>query len=63
MRIKKYFTQIIRRSFLLNKANKRLDDVEFYDLMQAYRHSPMSNQDMTSKRYEAVKSWIRKNYA
>ena len=45
------------------QADKRLDDVDFYDLMQSYRHTPMTEQDKTVERYEAVKDWIRQNYA
>lgn len=61
--IKAFFIRIVRRSFLFNQADKRLDEVDFYDLMQAYRHTPMTDQDKTVERYEAVKEWIRQNYA
>lgn len=44
-------------------ANKRLDEVDFFDLMQAYRHTPISEQDKAVERFEAVKEWIRRNYA
>lgn len=36
-----------------------LDDQEFYDLMQTYRHAPMSSQDAVVEAYEAVKCFIR----
>lgn len=62
-RIKAFFIRIVRRSFLFKQADKRLDEVDFYDLMQAYRHTPMTEQDKTVERYEAVKDWIRQNYA
>lgn len=61
--MKAFFIRIVRRSFLFNQADKRLDEVDFYDLMQAYRHAPMADQDKTVERYEAVKEWIRQNYA
>jgi len=34
---------------------------EFYNLMQAYRHAPISDQGLTISSYEAVKEWIREN--
>jgi len=34
---------------------------EFYDLMQAYRHAPVSDHGRTIHCYWAVKEWIRKN--
>lgn len=39
-----------------------LEDIEFYDLMQEYRHSPITDQKLTSEKFENVKNWIRKNY-
>ena len=61
--IKVFFIRIVRRSFLFKQADNRLDEVDFYDLMQAYRHTPMTEQEKTAERYEAVKQWIRRNYA
>jgi hypothetical protein len=61
--MKAFFIRIVRRSFLFKQADDRLNDVDFYDLMQAYRHTPMNDQKKTVERYEAVKDWIRQNYA
>ncbi len=36
-----------------------LDDEEFYDLMQAYRHTPIIRQQEAVQRYEYVKEFIR----
>ena len=39
---------------------------EFYNLMQAYRHTPITEQRLTVENYEAVKEWLRnqvKEYA
>ena len=44
------------------KANARLDEVEFYNLMQAYRHAPLTEQEKVSDRFDAVKDWIKENY-
>ena len=62
VKMRAFFIRIVRRSFLFKKADERLDEVDFYDLMQAYRHTSMADQDETVERYEAVKDWIRKNY-
>jgi len=40
----------------------KLDEEEFYNLMQKYRHTPITNQEETVKSYEEVKTWLRKNY-
>lgn len=49
-------------SVSLEDANKRLDEVDFFDLMQNYRIA-MGNQENVINRFEAVKEWIRQNYA
>jgi hypothetical protein len=38
-----------------------LDQQEFYDLMQLYRIADMSNQEVVTRRFEAVKQHIREN--
>jgi hypothetical protein len=38
-----------------------LDDRDFYELMQNYRHSPLVLQHETVAGFEAVKRFIRKN--
>lgn len=38
-----------------------LEDKEFYDRMQAYRHSPITDPVRTNDRFEAVKDYIRRN--
>lgn len=40
----------------------KLNDIEFYDLMQAYRLEDVTNQEKTIERFEAVKKWITLNY-
>ena len=32
---------------------------EFYELMQAYRHAPLTDPAATCQAYEAVKAWVR----
>ena len=36
-----------------------LETKEFYELMQAYRHAPHTNQEAVTEAFEAVKSFIR----
>jgi len=36
-----------------------LDEEEFYDLMQAYRHAPLMPQDEVVEAFENIKAWIR----
>ena len=62
-KIKAFFIHIVMRSSSLKNANSKLNDVEFYDLMQMYRMAEMTDQEKTVKRFEAVKEWIRLNYA
>lgn len=40
-----------------------VDDREFYELMQLYRHAPGECPEVTVTAYERVKDWIRANYA
>lgn len=52
---------------VVNKAteaeeNDILEDQEFYELMQAYRHIPISEQKETVEAFEAVKNFIRKHF-
>ena len=57
------FIADVRRSSSLEDANKRLDEVDFFDLMQGYRMAEMTNQEKVVNKFEAVKEWIRQNYA
>ena len=43
------------------KMNELLETQEFYEVMQQYRHSPMSEQDKVVENFENVKQWIRDN--
>jgi len=45
-----------------NMSDRKLEDVEFFDLMQAYRMANMSDQETVVRRFENVKKWIRENY-
>ena len=58
-----YFIADVMRISSLGDANKRLDEVDFFDLMQGYRIAEMNNQEDVINRFEAVKEWIRQNYA
>ena len=40
-----------------------LDDRDFYELMQAYRHSDIADQKGTIEAFEAVKDFVRSNMA
>ena len=57
------FIADVRRSSSLEDANKRLNEIDFFDLMQNYRIADMSDQENVVNRFEAVKEWIRQNYA
>ena len=45
------------------EAHKKLDQQEFYDIMQAYRIADIKDQDKVTKRYSDVIKWIIKNYS
>jgi hypothetical protein len=38
-----------------------LEDQEFYEAMQQYRHAPLTSQKEVVAAYEAVKRFIREN--
>lgn len=38
-----------------------LGEQEFYDLMQSYRHAPLTNQPLVVDAFEAVKAYIREH--
>ena len=40
-------------------ADDILEEEEFYDLMQAYRHAPFMPQEYVIEAFENVKAWIR----
>ena len=40
-----------------------LDDADFYILMQAYRHTAFTDQRQVVIAFDAIKSWIRKNFS
>lgn len=39
-----------------------LESQEFYELMQAYRHTSLATQSMVYSRFEEVKDFIRSHY-
>ena len=41
--------------------NNILNGEEFYNLMQAYRHSPVAYQRDVTRSFEKVKSFLRKS--
>jgi hypothetical protein len=41
--------------------NDILDEQEFYELMQVYRHAPTVDQDAVVLAFESVKEFIRDN--
>jgi len=43
------------------KMEKKLNEQDFYDMMQQYRHSPMGEQDKVVENFENVKQWIIDN--
>lgn len=53
----------IIRNLLFRKADKKLDEIEFYDLMQTYRHTPISQIEKVNMSFQAVKEFIKKNYS
>ncbi len=62
-KIKAFFIHIVKRSYLLKRANDRLNEQEFYEKMQWYRFVHTTNQEEVTKAFEDVKQWIRDNYA
>jgi transcription elongation factor Elf1 len=48
-------------NFRYNKIDKLLDTQDFYELMQQYRTSPMTDQKLVVESFENVKQWIREN--
>lgn len=64
VQLMQWILSIVKRIFLHKKlANKRLDWQDFYEIMQTYRHAPMTEQDKVVDAFENVKKWIRQNYA
>ena len=55
------FIADVKRSSSLEDANKKLNGIDFFDLMQNYRIADMSDQENVVNRFEAVKEWIRQN--
>lgn len=49
---------------LAPRAGERdaLDDQEFYELMQAYRHAGIADQDQAVAAFEAVKAYVRNQH-
>ena len=45
----------------MRSIDKLLDTQDFYELMQQYRTSPMTNQKLVVESFENVKQWIREN--
>ena len=43
------------------KQQDPLEDQEFYELMQAYRHTPSTQQERLTQAFEAVKDYVREN--
>lgn len=38
-----------------------INSVEFYDLMQSYRHAPIENQSLVMQKFGDVQKWIVEN--
>ena len=55
------FIADVKRSSSLEDANKKLNEIDFFDLMQNYRIADVSDQENVVNRFEAVKEWIRQN--
>jgi len=47
---------------VVDEFEKFLGDERFYDLMQAYRHTPISDQAATVAAFEAVKAELRRQH-
>jgi hypothetical protein len=54
---------IVHEVYLASDVDARiaelLDSREFYELMQAYRHSHVIDQAFVTERFEAVKNFLR----
>ena len=59
-RIKACFILLISGSYPIN--SEILDSKDFYEVMQSYRHSPMTEQHNVIKAFNEVKQWIKDNY-
>ena len=46
----------------MKNAKEKLEGIEFFDLMQAYRIADPSNQDRVCKKFEDVKDWINEKF-
>ena len=44
------------------KDDPILDSWDFYEVMQSYRHSDMTDQQEVIRTFENVQKWIRENY-
>lgn len=49
-----------RKAYIAGRQAQQeaLDGEKFYNLMQMYRHAPMTSQEDVCKAYEAVKAFI-----
>jgi len=56
------YDQSVSKVFETEEANEKLDEIEFFDLMQSYRIAEITDQGKVVDKLEAVKSWIRQNY-
>ena len=62
-RIKACFILLVSGSYSINSGNSEvLDSQDFYEIMQRYRHSPISEQHSVIKAFNEVKQFIRDNY-
>ena len=48
------------KKFIMAILKEKLESPEFYVLMQAYRHAPLSPQDAVIRAFEAVKEYLLK---
>jgi hypothetical protein len=64
IQFKQWILSIGKRIFFRKMlADERLDYQDFYEIMQTYRHTPMTEQDKLVNAFEDLKKWIRENYA
>lgn len=48
----------VHTSTIIERVGDKLDEQEFYELCQSYRHCPLVEQELVTKRFEALKKYI-----
>jgi len=52
----------IKKLYEEQEEDDILDDIDFYELCNIYRHMPLGNQKKTTEAFEDIKKFIRENF-